>query len=194
VRPLHAPSRAGRTPLARTSASPVLQRDPSTISPAHNRAAPGGEGTLRLIIAYKLGRAALSFLGGVTLLGLAVTGAAGPLHVAAARLHEHAASGIALSISSALLSAVDPKHVVVVAGALLLDAATLFVEGWALHRRLRWAVWVVVIAAAAMLPFEVVALATRASAVRALLLLGNILVVAWLVRRRLSEPPEHLGA
>jgi uncharacterized membrane protein (DUF2068 family) len=51
-----------------------------------------------------------------------------------------------------------------------------------------------VIAAAAMLPFEVVALATRASAVRALLLLGNILVVAWLVRRRLREPRQHLGA
>jgi uncharacterized membrane protein (DUF2068 family) len=136
---------------------------------------------LKAIIAYKLGRAGLSFVGSVVGLVLGLTGLAGPLQDWAAAVHDHAVSALALDLTRLLASAVEPKHIVVVAGALAVDAVVLLVEGWALHRGYTWAVWLVVGASAVLLPFEVVALVQKLSAGRVLILVINAAIATWLL-------------
>jgi uncharacterized membrane protein (DUF2068 family) len=137
---------------------------------------------LRVIIAYKLVRAGLSLLGGVGLVAVALAGRAEAFQVWAEALHDHAVSGLALTATSLLVSAVQPRHVLPLGGALLLDAAVLLLEGLALLRGHRWGVWLVVGASAALLPFELVALARHPAAGRWVLLGANLVVVGWLVR------------
>lgn len=136
---------------------------------------------LRAIIAYKLSRAVLSFVGSVTGLVLGLTGLAGPLQNWAAAVHDHAVSALALEFTQLLASAVEPKHIVVVAGALAVDGVILLAEGWALHRGYTWGVWLVVAASAVLLPFEIVALVHKLSAGRVLILAVNLAIATWLL-------------
>lgn len=145
------------------------------------------EPALTLIIGYKLARAAASLLGAVAALVLVLTGLDAPLHAAAVAVHDQAASALALWLSRLLVSAAEPKHVLVVAGALGLDGALLLVEGWALLRGRPWGAWLVVAASGTLLPFEVVALARQPALGRVLLLLLNLAIVAWLVRHALRK-------
>ena len=136
---------------------------------------------LRAIIAYKLGRAGLSFVGSLVGLVLGLTGLAGPLQVWAAAVHDHAVSALALELTQLLASAVEPKHIVVLAGALAFDGVVLLAEGWALHRGYTWGVWLVVAASAVLLPFEIVALVHKLSVARVIILAVNLTIVTWLL-------------
>lgn len=142
---------------------------------------------LRAIIAYKLGRAGLSLVGSLTGLVLGLTGLAAPLQRSAEAVHDHAVSALALSLSELLVSAVEPQHILVVAGALLLDSSMLAVEGWALYRGHTWGVWLVVGATALLLPFEVVALVEKVSLGRVLILALNTVIVTWLLLHALRR-------
>lgn len=145
------------------------------------------EPALKLIIGYKLARAAASALGAVAGLVLVVTGLDAPLHRYAMAVHDHAVSALALWLSKLLVSAAESKHLAVVAGALALDAVVLLVEGWALLRGRAWGAWLVVAASGVLLPFEVVSLVERPAAGRVLLLLVNGAIVAWLVVHALRK-------
>jgi uncharacterized membrane protein (DUF2068 family) len=68
-----------------------------------------------------------------------------------------------------------------------LDAASTAVEGIGLHYRQRWAAWWVVIATAFLIPFELRGLAQHASVVRLAVLLINAAIVAYLVWRVLAH-------
>ena len=68
--------------------------------------APRRAPALRAIIAYKLSRAVVSFVGAVTGLVLGLTGLAGPLQDWAAAVHDHAVSALALDLTRLLVSAV----------------------------------------------------------------------------------------
>lgn len=142
---------------------------------------------LRAIIAYKLGRAALSFAGAITGLVLGLTGLAAPLQRYAEAVHDHAVSALWLSLSQLFASAVEPKHILVLAGALALDAAVLLVEGWALHKGHTWGVWLVVAASGLLLPFEIVALVEKLSLGRVLILSVNLVIVTWLLLHALRK-------
>ena len=145
------------------------------------------EPVLKLIIAYKLGRAGLAALAAVTLAVLLLAGLDAPVREFASRLHEHAVSALAGSLSSLLMSALEPNHIVVVIVALLLDCGVLVLEGWALWKGHRWGAWLVVGASAVLLPFEVVALAQHPDVARVTLLVMNLAIVAWLLQRRIRQ-------
>jgi uncharacterized membrane protein (DUF2068 family) len=115
---------------------------------------PKPEPVLRLIIAYKLGRAALALLTGVAMVVLVAAGFDHEVRDFAARIHDHVVSRLALWLSALFMSAVAPGHIVVVTGALLLDGVMVLVEGWALWKGYAWGAWLVVGASAALLPFE----------------------------------------
>ena len=136
---------------------------------------------LRAIIAYKLSRAVVSFIGSATGLVLGLTGLAGPLQSWAGAVHDHAVSALALELTRLLASAVEPRHILVVAGALGVDGLVLLAEGWALYRGYTWGVWLVVAASAVLLPFEVVALLHKLSAGRVLILGVNLTIATWLL-------------
>jgi len=145
------------------------------------------EPALKLIIGYKLTRGGVSLLGAVAVLVLVLSGLDAPLRRSAEAVHDHAVSALALWLSKLLMSATESRHILVLAGALALDAAVLFVEGWALLRGRTWGAWLVVIASGVLLPFEVVALFKHPAAGRLLLLLINAAIVAWLVLHALRK-------
>jgi uncharacterized membrane protein (DUF2068 family) len=110
---------------------------------------------------------------------LALSGLSLPLQRSASLVHDHAVSALSLWLTGLVVSAVEPKHLSVIAAALVFDAALLFVEGWALYKAWWWGAWLVVFASGALVPFEVVAFAQHPAAGRALLVLLNATIVGW---------------
>lgn len=144
----------------------------------------GIERTLRLIVTYKLIRAALSVLGSLALLVLFAAGFDGRAQVFVETVRDHATSGVSLSVSKLVLSALEPTHFKVVIAALFLDGVVVFIEGWALLRGWWWGPWLVIGASSVLLPFEVFELARVVSAPRLLVLVVNLAIVGWLLRRQ----------
>src|SRR5689334_1711317 len=71
--------------------------------------------------------------------------------------------------------------------ALTIDGVFVLFEGWSLRRGFRWAPWLVVVATAALLPFEIFEILRRVRAGRVVIFLANVAVVVYLVQRRLRE-------
>jgi uncharacterized membrane protein (DUF2068 family) len=171
--------------LEASAAAPVHPHEASTSI----RALGGGrrEPALKLIIAYKLARAALSLLGALTVLVLVLTGLAVPLQRHLEKVHDHAVNAITLSLTRLLVSAAGSEHMLVLAAALALDGGMLLVEGWALLREWRWGVWLVVGASSLLVPFEVAAFLRHPAVERAVVVLINAAIVAWLVTHALRD-------
>jgi len=142
---------------------------------------------LVLIITYKLTRAGLSFLGALMVVAVLLSGRAAPLQRAIEVLHDHAVHALSLWVTSVLVSAARSNHLVLIAGGLVLDATVLSLEGWALLRAWRGAVWLVVVASAALMPLEIVAFARKPAIEPVIVLAINALIVGWLSRRALVE-------
>ncbi len=148
------------------------------------------EAALKAIIGYKLARAGVSLLGAATGLVLYAGGYGAGVQSYFEAVHDHAVSALALRLSHLVISAVSSRHLLVVAGALGLDAATLLVEGWALLRGWAWGAWLVVGLTGALVPFEVVELVRHPSVVRSAVLAINAVIVGWLVRHALRRRPH----
>lgn len=161
------------------SAPAGVPRDATALTRASGNHAPG----LRLIIAYKLTRAAASLFAAALLAAFTAADHATPLHTVAVQIRHHAASAWSIAIADVLVSAVAPQHLWLVVLALALDGAFTFVEGWALHRTWWWGPWLVVIATGGFLPFEAIAIVRHADVGRVLLLGLNSLVALYLARR-----------
>jgi uncharacterized membrane protein (DUF2068 family) len=144
----------------------------------------------RLIVAYKLGRAFISLAGAVTLGVLFLSHRLMAMHVVAYRLVVHHTSVLAMKLARLLLSAIEPKHIVIALAALAFDAVVLCFEGWSLLHKKPWGKWVVVVASGAPVPLELIALVRHLSAFRLVVLLGNVAIVAYLLARtwRLHHP------
>ncbi len=142
---------------------------------------------LKLIIAYKFVRAAISLVGSVAGVVLLLSGRGPLVELYATTVHDHAASALALGVTRLLMSTFAPSHLIVVTTALGLDAAMLLVEGGALLRGWKWGPWVVVGLSGALIPFEIASLARHPSWVRVLVLIVNGAIVAWLVRYALRR-------
>lgn len=138
---------------------------------------------LRLIIGYKLAKAAAEFLGGASIFVLGSVGFAQKLAFTAQAIRRHATEAWSIALAERLLDASTAHNVFVVAMALVADAVITAIEGWALHRRYAWSRWLVVGTTASLLPFEVIALVRHPNAGRALVLLVNLLIVGYLLRR-----------
>jgi uncharacterized membrane protein (DUF2068 family) len=141
---------------------------------------------LRLIVGYKLVKAVVEPILGVVLLSFASAGLAGHLRAVALNIRHHAAEAWSVALAERLVRASTERNLLVVGLATLLDGALSFVEGWALHHRYRWSHWLVVGTTSSFLPFEGLALAHHFSAGRIALLIGNALIVIYLVRHGIA--------
>ena len=139
---------------------------------------------LRLIIAYKLVRASVALVAGVTLLVLLVTRFDESIRRALVGLEERAVSTITDGFSAGALWAVEPDHILGLGALLTLDGLITFLEGWALLRGWRWGVWLVVAASSLLVPFEIGSLIEKVTVLRVLVLFINGLIVGWLLRQR----------
>ena len=142
---------------------------------------------LRLIIGYKLVKAPV-----VLALALFLT--------VDARSAEHVAVVVArdLSEGSAFSARVgawlgmhaslkDVHHVALIAW---LDGIATLAEGYLLLRGKAWGEWIVIGALAALVPFEAVSLERHPGPIKLVVLLVNIVIVAYLAARRRRERPR----
>ena len=150
---------------------------------------------LRLIIGYKLVKAAAGFLLGVLIFSLASAGLADELQTVALNFRNHATAAWSVTLAKWLMGATTSRNLRVVAIAALLDAAASLFEGWALHRRFGWSRWLVVLTTSSLLPLEAVAIVRHFSAGRVALMIVNVLIVVYLVRHRthgIIDTPREL--
>jgi uncharacterized membrane protein (DUF2068 family) len=148
---------------------------------------------LRLIITYKVVKAIVQATLAATLPALTRAGVTADLAAWATFLAEHLVHGWARAFARLLAAVLAPSHLTLIALALGLDAGLSAFEAWALHRRFLWAPWLVVIAGAALLPFELFELARRVRVGRVVALLLNVLIVGYLARRALRERRLHMA-
>ena len=138
---------------------------------------------LRLIVGYKIAKAALEIAFGAALV-LFATKATDELRTAAIHVRDHGTAAWSISLAGKVVQEATPGHLVVAAASSLLDGVFTAIEGWALHRRFRWAPWLVIGATSCLLPFEVLSLARHVTAGRVTLFFVNAAIVAYLFRRR----------
>lgn len=143
---------------------------------------------LRLIVAWKFGRAVLSLGAGLVLLIVLLGGLDARVQAFAAMLQSHAVSALSLGVSRLVQSALEPAHLEVVTAALILDGLMVLIEGVALLRGWRWGPWLVIAVTGVLLPFEVYELIERLSVTRGAVLAVNVAIVAWLLRRQRQGP------
>jgi uncharacterized membrane protein (DUF2068 family) len=140
-----------------------------------------------LIVAYKLGKAALQLVGAIAI-GLALLdGETQRLHEEAARAVEHATAGWSLHLARLAFAATTARHLHLAVLALALDGSLTLVEGWSLHKRKVWGPWLIVVATSLALPFEVASLLKEAQPARLAILIVNIALVLYLLRRALRH-------
>jgi uncharacterized membrane protein (DUF2068 family) len=137
-----------------------------------------------VIVAYKLLKAAVQTVAAVALEGALFAGATERLHDFAVTT-AHGTSRVSELVARAVGQLTTTRHVHILVLALSMDAVLSLVEGLALHRRYRWAPWLIVVATAAALPFEVVSLAHALRPLRLMLFLVNLALLVYLVRRAL---------
>ncbi|HET8939029.1 MAG TPA: DUF2127 domain-containing protein [Polyangiales bacterium] len=149
---------------------------------------PTRDPALRAIVLYKLIRGGLSVLAALLLATVIARGGAASLESLARALREHWTTGVSGHAAAWLLHVLDVRHAWLATTGLLLDGLVTSVEGFALQRGYRWGYWLVVLVAAAFVPFELWSWLHKPTIGRALLLLSNVAVAAYLARRVLREP------
>lgn len=146
---------------------------------------------LRIIVIYKIVRAVASWIGGAILLVLVATGRTAQMHDAAVVLRDHMTHAISLAVARFLVDALTARHIMVAAVALAIDGGFAYLEGWALHRRFWWGPWLILIATAALLPFEVVLLIRRFRFGRVIVFVINLAIFIYIARRTWREHTER---
>lgn len=144
---------------------------------------------LRVIIVYKAFKGLLSVVAGIIIGGAVLFGFGPKLQAHAAHVHEHVTRAWALHAAELLAKLTTPRWLRWSAVALELDGAVNFLEAWALREGHAWGPWVVVVITALFLPLEVVELWRHPSPVRAGLLVGNLVILVfliWYARRHAS--------
>jgi len=144
---------------------------------------------LKLIVAYKLIKAALGWvLTGVLLHE--------HLHHRIATVAERVAAwfanlgelgGVGVAISEWISREVTGRNIELAIGLVALDALSTSLEGVGLHYRQRWAAWLVVVATSFLIPFEAWGFIHKHTALRASILVINLAILVYLVRRVLMQ-------
>jgi uncharacterized membrane protein (DUF2068 family) len=142
---------------------------------------------LRAIVGYKLVKSVAEFLAGTFLLLLPTGETKAVVREVSTAMSEHVAEAWSHSVASLLTRVTTPRHMELIAAALVMDGLLSALEGWALHRRFAWGQWLVIVATSALLPFEIVELMARLSPWRIAAFLANVAVVVYLVRRRTAN-------
>ena len=143
---------------------------------------------MKWIIGYKLVKAPI-------MLGLAVwLTFRGPaaLRVAALISHELADAGARWGrLATWLATHVTARTVMVAAAVAWLDAAVTALEGGLLLTGRTWGEWIVLFGMAALLSLEIESLVRRPGSVKALGLVANATIVAYLAWRRMRHAPNR---
>ena len=142
---------------------------------------------LRLIVFYKAVKAAGEVLLALAGAALLAAGQGEHLHGVLLALREHVVAAWSTKLVALLVREATPGKLWLGVGAVAADALLTSLEGWALHRRYRWGPWLVVVATASLVPFEVYELSRKMSVARGATLAVNLAIVTYLVwhaRRR----------
>jgi uncharacterized membrane protein (DUF2068 family) len=137
---------------------------------------------LEAIIVYKLSKAVLEALVGVLFVVLLFHGPEATAATLAQFLIDHVPSAHTFKAATLIVISGTARHVRVAAALTLGDAVLSAVEGMSLQRGYRWGPWLVVFATGCLLPIEAAELIRKGGWLRALVLLANTAVVAYLVR------------
>lgn len=148
------------------------------------------ERALSLIIAYKLVKGALWFVFAAVIALSMRLGLEHRLLWFADQLRHHSQAW-ALELARLIVRVASRRGLWTVMLALVGDGAVTLLEGWALLRGRWWGPWLVVVATGSLLPFELVVLARRPHVSRAVLLVVNVAIVAYLARKALHERHER---
>ena len=161
---------------------------PSSIS-AHNKSSAG----LRTIASYEAAKGAIVLLAGLGLLGL--------IHRDVQEAGEELVRHFHLSPSShyqrvflELTTRVTDGWLWTLALGSLLYASLRFAEAYGLWRGKAWAEWLAAISGAIYVPFEVVELIKRVTALRMASLLVNLIVVGYMLLLLWRRPRNETGA
>jgi len=161
---------------------------PSSIS-AHNKSSAG----LRTIASYEAAKGAIVLLAGLGLLGL--------IHRDVQEAGEELVRHFHLSPSShyprvflELTTRVTDGWLWTLALGSLLYASLRFAEAYGLWRGKAWAEWLAAISGAIYVPFEVVELIKKVTALRMASLLVNLIVVGYMLLLLRRRPPNETGA
>jgi uncharacterized membrane protein (DUF2068 family) len=152
----------------------------------HTIAAVQRERGVVLIIAYKLGKAALWLVLAAVIAVMTGMGLGADLLGLAAHLRHHAGAW-SLELANLVTRAATRRGLWTIVVALVADGATSLFEGWALWHGHWWGPWIVVVATASILPFEIVYFVHRPHLVRAAVFVLNLAIVAYLARKALRE-------
>ena len=139
-----------------------------------------------LIIAYKLGKAGLWLVLASVIAVMTRMGLGADLLELASNLRHHAGAW-SLDLASLVTRAATRRGQWTLVVALVADAFMSGLEGWALLHGHWWGPWLVVVSTGSLLPFEVVAFVRHPHAVRAVLFVLNLVIVAYLARKALRE-------
>jgi uncharacterized membrane protein (DUF2068 family) len=137
---------------------------------------------LRLILLEKGVKAAFVLAAASLFSIMLVTGSSIHLHGMATHLREHVTAAWSVYLADAVVSVTERRHLMVATSAMFLDGVVTGLEWYALRRGRTWGEWLVVAAMSAFIPFEVAALVQARHVGRAVVLLGNVVIVAYLAR------------
>jgi uncharacterized membrane protein (DUF2068 family) len=149
---------------------------------------------LEAIIVYKLSKAALEAFVGVLLVVLLLRGPEAMVATFAQFLIDHVPSAWTFKSATLIVLSGTRKHVRIATLLAFGDAIVSTVEGMSLQRGYRWGHWLVVAATGALLPIEAVELVRKGGWFRAVILVVNAAVVAYLVRDVVRQHREAAGA
>ena len=140
---------------------------------------------LKLIVAYKLVKAALGALLAAVLLhehlhGRIVTMAD---RVGLWFAHTDWLARMGPEVAAWISRELTSRNVNLAIGLIALDAVSTTLEGVGLHFRQRWAAWLVVLATSCLIPLEIWGLVAHVTVLRAAILAINVAIVAYLVRQ-----------
>ena len=138
---------------------------------------------VRIIVTYKSAKALLEVLLAIALPASILVGAAEHLHSLALGLRHHGLSAWSMRLADLLVTATTGRHLALTAVALALDGLLTSVEAWSLWRGYVWGAWLVVIATASLIPFEIWELVREPRMGRLLLVIVNGMIVAYLSAR-----------
>lgn len=141
------------------------------------------EPALTAIIAYKFARAAAAAAVAILLLVLLATGETHHFEAFVRDIHEQAPSHFAWVVSHWLLEALGARNVHLALAALTIDSVVVFIEGFSLKKNWWWGPWLVALASGGPVPFEIIAIVHHPGPIRILLLVVNLAIVAYLMRR-----------
>jgi uncharacterized membrane protein (DUF2068 family) len=144
---------------------------------------------VRLILAYKMGKAVAELSFAVALVALAASGELATVRHFATGLREHLASRWSVLVGRAIGALVSARGVHLVEIGLALDGLVSAFEGFALWRGYPWAPWLVVAATAAPLPLEIASIVRTHRLSRLALAVVNVVVIGYLARRSSRRRP-----